>query len=315
MSGRFVEINGLPQWIEVRADAPGKPLLLFLHGGPGSAMSLLHDRYFRPLETDFAVAHWDQRGAGRTFGRQERASQPLSIELIIQDGIAVAEDLRGRFPGRALVVLGCSWGSLLGVEMMRRRPELFDAYVGAGQVVDMARGEQVSYEAAKAWSRRLGRKRTLRRLEEIGPPPYPSLRKLVIQRRALIAGTPAAERRVMRRFPLDLLAASPLRPWEALNVFRGGRYSLVRLWQALMAWRLEDGGLGFPAPVLLLQGTEDMQTPTPLVEEVFPRIRAPKKDLVLIPEAGHVAIATHAERCAGEIRARILPTLATKFAA
>lgn len=306
MTERYVELNGQAQWTGVHGDAPGKPLLLFLHGGPGSAMSLLHRRWFRPLEADFTVVHWDQRGAGRTFGRNGKATGPLSIDLIARDGVALAEHLRARFPGRPLVVLGGSWGSLLGAEMVRRRPELFDAFVGAGQVVDMQRGEQLSWRSAIERARAKGHRRLADQIEQV-PPPYPSLKLLIRQRKALIAGTPPAERKVFRTFVLDMAASGG--PRGVLDVLAGGRYTLLRLWEELMDWRLEDGGLAFAMPVLLLQGVEDMQTPTPLVEEVFPKIRAPAKHLALIPEAGHLAVISHLDRCIEEIRQRILPAL------
>jgi proline iminopeptidase len=311
----FIEINGQAQWIGVHGDDGAKPLLLFLHGGPGSAMSLLHHAHFRPLEADFTVVHWDQRGSGRSFGRLGKRTGPLSIELLVEDGVAVAEHLRTRFPGRALVVLGASWGSLLGAEMVRRRPELFDAFVGTGQVVDMAGGEQLSYRAAIERSLQRGKPRLAEKLERGGPPPYLSLKALIVQRRALLAGTPAAERKLAGGFLLTMLKAPGAWPWDVVDVLRGTLYTISRLWVALSGWRLEDGGLSFGMPVLFLQGVEDMQTPTPLVEEVFPKLRAPQKQLVLIPGAGHLAIATHLDRCIAEIRAHILPGLSRKAAA
>lgn len=311
----WVELNGQSQWTGVFGDAPGKPLLLFLHGGPGSAMSLLHERYFRPLEADFTVVHWDQRGAGRTFGRHGKNTGQLSIDLLTRDGTALAEHLRARFPGRPLVVLGTSWGSVLGAEMVRARPELFDAFIGAGQVVDMERGEALSYTAALEWARRDGRHRAAAALEKMGPPPYASLRMLGRQRSALIAGTPVAERQVFKTFFWTMLTAPGARPWDMVQNLMGGFFTIFRLWKELLTWRLEDDGLRFTMPVLILQGMEDMQTPTPLVEEVFPKLQAPAKSLLLVPEAGHVALLTHMDLCLAEIRRFLLPALGRKEAA
>ena len=61
-----VELGGVQQWISIRAADPHAPVLLFLHGGPGSA-SLAKLRQQTPeLEQHFVVVNWDQPGAGKS---------------------------------------------------------------------------------------------------------------------------------------------------------------------------------------------------------------------------------------------------------
>ncbi|HET6463075.1 MAG TPA: alpha/beta hydrolase, partial [Candidatus Krumholzibacteria bacterium] len=64
---KTVEIGGIQQWISVRGDNPSNPILLFVHGGPGSPMMPLAWTFQRPWEEFFTVVQWDQRGAGKTF--------------------------------------------------------------------------------------------------------------------------------------------------------------------------------------------------------------------------------------------------------
>ena len=44
--------------------------------------------------------------------------------------------------------MGLSWGSLLGLELAHRRPDLVAAYVGTGQISNMAESQRLSYAYA-----------------------------------------------------------------------------------------------------------------------------------------------------------------------
>jgi pimeloyl-ACP methyl ester carboxylesterase len=309
-SGGFVDLNGLPQWVAVHADGPAKPILVVLHGGPGSAMSLLHDSMFKRFEATFTVVHWDQRGAGRTLQRNRHDPRPLTVALMTADGVALLEHLRARLPGRPIVLLGISWGSLLGAEIARARPDMVTILVGAGQVVDMVRGEEMSWRFAVGQARRNRDRKRAARVEADGAGPERPLAALLRQRKLLFAGMPKAERRFFRSMPLTMIKAA----WPSLTNLcwwvRGGRHSITRLWPELLTWSLEDGGLTFETPVVVVQGAVDMQTPTPLVSEIFPRLRAPAKALVLIDGAGHGVFATHAEAFRNAVTDQVAEVLA-----
>lgn len=303
----WLPLNGLEQWVTFRGRDLEKPVLLVLHGGPGTSMTQLAHKAFHDWDRDFIVVNWDQRGAGRTFGRHgAKRTGPLSIATMTADGLALAEDLKARF-GRPIVLLGISWGSLLGVEMIRRRPDLFAAYVGAGQVVDMARGEDISYAETLMRLRAKGDERGARRLEAIPPPPYPDLKSLSRQRKALISTMPKAEREVFSKLPLTLVMAPDARLADLVDFMRGARFSIGQLWDELMGWKLADRGVAFDVPMILLQGDLDLQTPTALVTEIVPGLKAPACDLVVFEGAGHLALITHAEAFRRELVERTRP--------
>ena len=71
---RYVTIGGLQQWITVRGEDRNNPVLLFLHGGPGDATNPWGYAAFRSWLRYFTVVQWDQRGSGRTLGRNGLAS-------------------------------------------------------------------------------------------------------------------------------------------------------------------------------------------------------------------------------------------------
>jgi predicted alpha/beta-fold hydrolase len=65
----FVPIGGIDQWITIKGGNRNNPVVLFLHGGPGDALSPFADAMFAGWEKDFTLVPWDQRGAGRTYGK------------------------------------------------------------------------------------------------------------------------------------------------------------------------------------------------------------------------------------------------------
>jgi len=90
----FVPIGGIDQWITIKGNDRGNPVVLFLHGGPGDALSPFADAMFMGWEKDFTIVQWDQRGAGRTYGKSGRSIEPtMTVERMTDDGIEVAQFL------------------------------------------------------------------------------------------------------------------------------------------------------------------------------------------------------------------------------
>src|SRR5262249_40616751 len=82
------------------------------------------------------------------------------------------EVVRTRFGKERVVLLGHSWGSALGILYTARHPEKVAAYMGIGQVVDMAEGERLSYDFARTEATRRQYRRALKTLHRIRPPPH-----------------------------------------------------------------------------------------------------------------------------------------------
>src|SRR5262245_50412884 len=65
----FTKIGGIDQWIAIRGQNRENPVILLLHGGPGIALSPMPRDFLWSWSETFTVVLWDQRGAGKTFGR------------------------------------------------------------------------------------------------------------------------------------------------------------------------------------------------------------------------------------------------------
>ena len=140
---RYVTLGGIEQWITIRGADRANPVLLLIHGGPGDAQSALRSTY-AVYEKDFTIVQWDQRGAAKTYLKNPNSPpEPERVEL---DGIELAQYLCSYLTKKKILLLGHSWGSYLAVGMVQRRPELFAAYVGTGQVGSWRANVQAQFD-------------------------------------------------------------------------------------------------------------------------------------------------------------------------
>lgn len=283
----FVTIGGIPQWISIRGEDRTNPVLVILHGGPGSAFQMLCYRLYRPWERRFTVVQWDQRGAARTFARNGKASGELTIDRFVRDGIEVVEHALSRAGQPKALLLGCSWGSILGVELAHRRPDLLHAYVGAGQVVDMPANETVGYDLLLERIRSRGDTKSEAKLRAIGPPPYADQKQLIAERGVLFKHPPASERGMIRRLAEAMIFAPQAGLKDVAAWFQGQGFSIGHLYDEMFAWSDLEAPQPFEVPVVIIQGEEDIQTPTVLARQYFDKLQAPKKQFVVVPGAGH----------------------------
>jgi pimeloyl-ACP methyl ester carboxylesterase len=168
-----LRIGGIDQWVYVRGQDVGNPVLLFIHGGPASPMSAAMWEFQRPLEEYFTVVHWDQRGAGRTYlaSDPEAIRDTIHISQYVSDTIEVAEAIAREYHKKKLILVGHSWGTVLGMKAALARPDLFYAYVGIGQVINSRTNERLSFEYGLEQAKKLHNDAAIKELESIAPYP------------------------------------------------------------------------------------------------------------------------------------------------
>lgn len=180
----YVSIGGIEQWVTIRGEDRSNLVLLFLHGGPGDVTNPWSFAMFAPWEAHFTVVQWDQRGAGRTLRKSGPSVAPtMTLDRMTQDGIELTEYLCKHLEKRKVILVAHSFGTILGLRMIRERPDLFFAYVGTGQVADETRNYTVAYEALLKKARAAGNQQALNELKSIGPPPYTSGPGYQVQRK------------------------------------------------------------------------------------------------------------------------------------
>jgi pimeloyl-ACP methyl ester carboxylesterase len=306
--GVFARIGGIDQWVQIRGESLDNPVILVLHGGPGFSY-VPFTGIFRPWEKHFTVVQWDQRGAGQTYGRNGKAgSGELTIDRMAQDGLEVAEFVRKRLDKDRIILVAHSWGTILGVKMIAERPDLFYAYVGTGQIVDMPRNEDASYDLISERVRAAGDEKAIKALERIGRPPYKDFDTWMIKGRLAVTHAPPSASG--RNLP-NVFAAALTTPGyslkDAYTLFDAFGFSSESLFKELMSYDARRLGTKFNVPIFFLEGDSDIQAPAALAVEYFSSIEAPQKELVMLKGEGHTAVLTLPDVFLTELLTKVRP--------
>ena len=281
-----VLIGDVEQWLTIRSENNSNPILLYLHGGPGMGYIPFGSDFNSIIEKHFVVVHWDQRGAGKSCD-SGTPNSTLNIEQYLMDTFELVNYLRKRFNQQKIYLVGHSWGSILGVKMAQRYPELFHAYVGIGQVVDMNRGETISYQFVLDKATKENNEKAIKGLAKIKPP-YATIDELLVQRQWLakyfgdrLSGDSAV------KLLTGVLLASEYTLSEKFSYYSCVMNSLEHLWGDLQKVDFISSVQSFDLPVYFFVGKHDYNTPSILVEEWARQISAPKLKLVWFEESAH----------------------------
>jgi pimeloyl-ACP methyl ester carboxylesterase len=285
-----IMINGYPQWLLIRGQDVSKPLLLFLHGGPGESNMWLADYTMKELEKHFVCVNWDQRGAGRSL-KPGPPAESMTIDQFVQDTIALIELLCARFGQQKVLLLGHSWGSVLAMKVAAARPDLLYAVIGMGQVVDNKRGEDISYRYVLERAQAEHNHKGIRILEQLGGADTYRKDSTFVQRKWLVRyggmmhaiGTGAV---------VSILLNAP--ECSMVDCIRGLRrkdlkYSCRLMGDEIMGVNLLHEIQGLSVPVFFFTGRYDYTTPYVLVEQFYASLHAPHKKMIWFEHSAHMS--------------------------
>lgn len=290
----FIEVNGTTQGMFIKSTNIDNPVLLFLHGGPGMPEYFLTKQYPTGLENDFTVVWWDRRGAGLSFSPKiPRESQ--TIEQSIQDTITVTNYLRERFKKEKIYLLGHSGGSFIGIQVAKRSPTLYYAYIGMAQMVYQVKSEKLAYEYMLPKYREMGDSRMVRLLEQNPvtlsvplPLGYEKIRDEAMHR--LGVGSTRDMDSVITgvflpswRFPEYTLR-------EKINLWRGKFLTHAVMWNEMIAIDLNKQFTEFDLPIYFLEGKYDYTCSYDLAYEYYSNLKAPIKGFYTFENSAHSPI-------------------------
>lgn len=295
-----IELGGMEQWILIRGADRSKRVLLWLHGGPGGAQMPFAHRVDRELERHFIVVHWDQRGAGKSnhSGFDERT---MALDRYVEDSLELIAHLRARLEIDTLVLLGHSWGTRIGMQLVDRNPELFEAYIGVGQVVHHERATEVAFAWLEETIDRERAPQDWQALMEIEIPArrhrdYRELNRLTTKYGGSLDLSSAELARIVLAAPEYTFRDYP-RLLRGMN--RGGRPLHVD--GIMQNYDLIETIPGVEVPVYFFAGARDFNTPLALIREYYEILDAPDKELVVFEDAAHLPFLSQNRRFVEEV--------------
>lgn len=287
---REVELNKAKQQIYIQPGKKAFPTLLFLHGGPGWADAPWAHRYCQKIWGNYTTVHWDQRGCNRSnLLLPQSQDSTLNVKQMVSDTLALATFLKKELGLSKIIIVGHSWGALLGVLAAQKAPELFHAYVGIGQLISNAESEPLSLQFCQKKIHLIEDPEQLKKFKTLTPDFYKEVDQLFFQREVL--------------YPLCGEFYQPI-PIEELNQwsmqgpsdYQSSMLTLMEgcdrccraIWPEMIQYDLFAQVPRLEIPVHLFLGRHDWVTASVTAEKWLHQLQAPAgKNLIYFEDSAH----------------------------
>jgi pimeloyl-ACP methyl ester carboxylesterase len=214
----------------------------------------------------------------------------MTLEHHVRDAIAVTDSVLRRLGIPKLILVGHSWGSMVGLMAVRSRPDLFHAFVGTGQVVSGRETVEGWRASAIARARAANDTRAVAELNALTTADLTDLARLdsVFRWQAPFAG---ADRRYLD-LQADALSGSAAPVMTSADYYRAKLFCIGKLMPSVLGYDARTAGLDLPVPFFVIQGREDNRTLPDTARAFVDQVRAPARNYTAI-EGGHFACFTN----------------------
>lgn len=292
----FVELGGEKQYVEITGTTVDKPVLLFLHGGPGWPQTP-HLRYFNAdLTESMTLVAWEQRGCGKSFMNNPEA-QNMSLDRIVEDGHELTQWLKEKFRKDKICLAGFSWGSIVGLKLIENYPDDYVAYFGIAQVLNIRQSLDLSRKWIAEQARAKGDKAALLVLDQLEKGDTAlckgELNCLLKQHELLNKyGGAIFNKEAVAEIQKAESHYEDYKNYDWLAAFK---YSADHLEKDLFATDLTRIQT-VKIPVYFLLGRHDWNLPFAITEEFVKKLNAPHTEIIWFEQSGHEPLEEEAEK-------------------
>lgn len=291
----YVDINGVKQGMFIKGKNINNPVLLFVHGGPLMPEYFLNDKYPTGLEEYFTICWWEQPGVGLSYS-SDISKEDLTLKAIIEDTIEVTNFLREKFDKDKIYLLGHSWGSFVAIQAAYRRPELYNAYIGMGQITNQKESEKIAYKYIIDEYSKLGNKKMVNKLKEYSIDTSDeelikyfksSLRDTAMHQLGI--GTTHNMHSVFTGIFIPVMKCRGYTLEEKINIWRGKSYvrNNTNLINECLFADIPSMISELEVPCYFISGEYDYTVSWELVEDYYEDLKAPDKGFYLFENSAH----------------------------
>ncbi|MEH7251609.1 alpha/beta hydrolase, partial [Neobacillus niacini] len=280
-----VEINGGNHEIMIRGNDKDHPVIIVVHGGPGTPEMSYADQYQDLLETHFTVVHYDQRASGKSYHFFEDYSN-LSTDLLVEDLLAITDYISERFGQEKVILMGHSFGTYIATQAAYKAPEKYEAYVGIGQMSDIRESEFDSLSYTIEQAQKAGNKDDVLYLQ--GLTEKIKNGETVVPRNYV--SKYGGSSRLIDDLGDDNISVLFSSEYNLLDVIRynyGMGYSQKMLLKDLLENPLPSKVTELELPFYFIMGKYDYMTSSNAAKKYFDRIEADKKEFIAFEESAH----------------------------
>jgi len=290
-----IAINGIEEYMIHYQGEMVAPVVLFLHGGPGSSESIFAYYIESGWTGNYTSVYYDQRGAGKTYYMNKDAIP--TMDILKEDLLQTVLYVKGKYQKEKIVILGHSFGTVLGSMFAMEHPEHVLCYIGMGQVIDNMENETVGYIKLREAIEGSRNEKDKKKLVAIGAyPPKSDDQALVKKMNALqkMQGKYKLGMKIDWHL-IKLMLKSPVVGWPEISGQISGMKVNDGVFREFWDYSLYVYNSQYDVPVYYILGENDNQTPTEIAVKYFETIIAPEKKLYLIKNAGHMTMLDNLE--------------------
>ena len=281
----YIDVNDTKQWINIYGKNVDNPVLLYLHGGPGSSTSHIDYAFTRKWADVYTIVTWDQRNCGKSYNSKQN-NIPLTKELFLQDGKEVTKFALEYLSKEKLTILGHSWGSIYGANLVQEYPEYYNCFIGTGQLVDFFENEEELKKESMLWAK--DDLKTMKLVNQLTP------NNITIEHIS-------TRNQILKRFGYDMMVNGT--DYNiATTIFFNPNYSILdwinyfkRDINVYLDFLSSEefasfsliGKTDYQIPFYNINGDKDYQTNYKLAQRYFDVVNAPYKKMFLIKNMTH----------------------------
>lgn len=286
---RTYTLGGRPQKVMLDGKSRSNPVVLFLHGGPGSPIPFCEGcrGMFPEITARCTMVYWDQLGCGIN---NCVIDDSFAIDDYVGMTVELIRELKKEFPETTVNLLGVSWGSILAAKAAERVPELINRVVTYGQVVrELGFGSEV-FDALEASSMPKRLKRRAGAIKECGSRSLRDMKKLMgwigkyTEGYICKSGGNAPMGEIIRG-----LLSSPdysIKDFKAVAI--NGYKNNKSLITELISLDISDVLINMRVPYLIMQGETDIVTSTSAVSSLIEKSQNPNLRFCMVENSGHI---------------------------
>lgn len=310
-----MKINGIEQGMFIKGKNIKNPVLLYLHGGMPDYF--LTRKYLTGMEDYFTVVWWEMRGSGMSYNI-DIPVETKNLDQMISDAKEVTNYLRQRFGQEKIYLMGRSGGTFIGIQMIDRMPELYNAYIGVAQISYQLQSEMLAYDYMLKRYRENGNKKMVKKLEaspvtmtEGVPQSYHLIRDVAMH--DLGIGTTHDMRSVLREIILPSFTCPDYTLTEKINLWKAKASSGISiLWSKIVVTDLSKEFTEFKIPVYFFHGVYDYTVNYELAKEYYQKIKAPAKKFFTFEKSAHSPLFEEPQKMRKIFEREIFPDVITK---
>jgi pimeloyl-ACP methyl ester carboxylesterase len=266
----FVKIGGIDQYISLKG-IKDKPIVLYLHGGPGAAASAHSEKITGSLEQDFLVMHWDQRGAGKTL-KQNDLKQTPTLALMQSDAEELLTYILKTFQRQQIILVANSWGTSLAFHLSETYPKKISTLVAISPIINLLSSQKSLNKTLIKHFRKIKNQKAIEQLKTINIP-YHNAQDMAVQFKWLseFQGQPISDNAFS----------------QYLEFFEQWYTKWSLLYSQLYEMNQLKNKPSIPCRTIIFYGDKDYTANYKLSKKFFKRIKTKEKEIYRFKDVGH----------------------------